>query len=406
MKKYNTVKAYFETVLCNFPTEKCEINLNLDHIEITATYEDENYIGFEGKSTTTEGGCKHCGQVISMIKDYKTTCTTISKYNSKNVLLMLTKTMYYCRDCNKSTTEKLLDVTGNQQKTNGFIANMISCLKETATYSMIARMHKVSTSNLIRHFDKAELRETQVDPRNVRNLAVDEVRFIKLENANYQFVLMDNDSRKVIAILETRQQSFVKEHISGMFERLDTITQDLWAPYRSIARSCYPGAKVIADPFHVVRQFMWAFARTRIALAKEQGVKTNRHWKLLTKRYSELDERGKEKLMILLESNPELMAAHTAKELALEMYSCKDKALYVELLEIFKNYIDEHNLDEFQVAYKSVINWHDEILNMIESEYSNGAIERVNRVIKQSKNIAFGFLNLTRATKLIQYRIN
>ncbi|NLY09604.1 MAG: hypothetical protein GXZ11_06935 [Tissierellia bacterium] len=45
--------------------------------------------------------------------------------------------------------------------------------------------------------------------------------------------------------------------------------------------------------------------------------------------------------MILLEANPELMAAHTAKELALEMYSCKDKTLYVELLEIFKNYIDE-----------------------------------------------------------------
>ena len=341
-----------------------------------------------------------------MIKDYKSSCTTIGKYNSKNVILRLVKTMYYCSDCQASTTERLLDVTGNQQKTDGFLKSMIGSLKETVTYSTIARMYKVSVSNVILHFDKAELRENQVDPRSVRNLAIDEVRFIKLKNANYQCVLMDADSRKVIAILETRQQNIVKEYLSKMFTRLDTITQDLWNPYRSIGRSCFPEAKIIADPFHVVRQFMWAFSRTRIALAKEQGLQTNKNWKLLTKRYSKLDERGQEKVTALLEVNPQLMAAHTAKELALEMFSCKDKALYVELLKIFKDFIDENNLVEFQTAYKSAMNWHDEILNMLESSYSNGAIERTNRVIKQSKNIAFGFLNLFRATKLVQYRMN
>lgn len=406
MRNYNTARTYFETVLCNHPTEDCEIVPTLKDIRITASYEDENYIGFDGISTSKEGGCKHCGQYISMIKDYKSSCTTIGKYNSKNVILRLVKTMYYCSDCQASTTERLLDVTGNQQKTDGFLKSMIGSLKETVTYSTIARMYKVSVSNVILHFDKAELRENQVDPRSVRNLAIDEVRFIKLKNANYQCVLMDADSRKVIAILETRQQNIVKEHLSKMFTRLDTITQDLWNPYRSIGRSCFPEAKIIADPFHVVRQFMWAFSRTRIALAKEQGLQTNKNWKLLTKRYSKLDERGQKKVTALLEVNPQLMAAHTAKELALEMFSCKDKALYVELLKIFKDFIDENNLVEFQTAYKSAMNWHGEILNMLESSYSNGAIERTNRVIKQSKNIAFGFLNLFRATKLVQYRMN
>ncbi len=406
MRNYNTVRTYFETILCHHQTENCEIVPTLNQIKITATYEDDNYIGFDGISTSKEGGCKHCGQVISKIKSYKTSCTTIAKYNSKNIVLRLKKTMYYCSDCNASTTERLLDTMGNQQKTNGFLKSMIGSLKETVTYSTIARMYKVSISNVIRHFDKAELRENQIDPRTVRNLAIDEVRFIKLKHANYQCVLMDADSRKVITILETRQQSFVKEQVSSMFTRLDTITQDLWSPYRSIARSCFPEAKVIADPFHVVRQFMWAFSRTRIALAKEQKVQTNKHWKLLTKRYSKLDERGKEKLIALLDDNPPLMAAHVAKELALDMYSCKDKELYIELLEIFKEFIDENNLVEFKIAYKSAMNWHGEILNMLDSDYSNGAIERTNRVIKQSKNIAFGFINLSRATKLVQYRMN
>jgi len=406
MRNYNTVKVHFETVLCKHPTDNCEIVLSINQIKILATYEDENYIGFEGKSTSKEGVCKHCGQVIKKIKDHKTTCTTIGKYNSKNIILKLTKTLYYCSDCDSSTTERLLDVTGNQQKTDSFLKSMLSSLKEMVTFSAIARMYKVSVSNVIRHFDQAEFVENQVNPSTVRNLSIDEVRFIKLKHANYQCVLMDADTRQIITILETRQKKFVKKHVSSMFKTLDTITQDLWSPYRSIAHSCFPEAKVIADPFHVVRQFMWAFSRTRVALAKEHGVKTSRNWRLLTKRYSRLDKRGKEKVALLLENNPALMAAHVAKELALEMFSCKDKNLYIKLLQNFKDFIDENTLDEFQIAYKSAKNWHNEILNMLDSDYSNGAIERANRVIKQSKNIAFGFLNLTRATKLVQYRIN
>ena len=406
MKKYNTVKTYFETILSNHPTENCEVSLNLDQIDITATYEDENYIGFDGISTSEEGCCKHCGQVISMVKDYKTSCTTIARYNAKNIVLRLLKTMYYCPDCKASTTERLLDVKGSQQKTEGFLKSMIKSLKETVTYSAVSRIYKVSISNVIRHFDKAELRETWVDPRGVRNLSIDEVRFIKLKHANYQCVLMDADTRKVIAILWTRQQNIVKEEVSAMFPRLDTITQDLWSPYRSMARSCFPDAKVIADPFHVVRQFMWAYSRTRVALAKQQGLQTNKCWKLLTKRYGSLDQRGRDKVDLLLEDNLPLKLAYEAKELALAMFSCKDKSLYVELLEIFKDFIDEHRLDEFQTAYTSAKNWHGEILNMFDYDYSNGAIERTNRVIKQSKNIAFGFLNLPRATKLVQYRMN
>ena len=60
---------------------------------------------------------------------------------------------------------------------------------------------------------------------------------------------------------------------------------------------------------------------------------------------------------------------------------------------MFKDFIDEHHLNEFLTAYNSVKNWHREILNMFYYDYSNGAIERTNRVINQSKNIAFGFLN-------------
>ncbi len=72
MRNYNVVRTYFETILCCHPTDNCEIAPTLAQIEITTAYEDENYICLDRISTSNEGGCGHCGQVISKIKDYKT----------------------------------------------------------------------------------------------------------------------------------------------------------------------------------------------------------------------------------------------------------------------------------------------------------------------------------------------
>lgn len=406
MKNYSTVKNHFEENLIKFPTINHEIVLNRKNICIQSVYEDDNYIGFYGVSQSKEGYCKKCGQVLYKIKQYKTTYTTFAKYNSKNIVLKLKKKMYYCNDCNSSTIEKLLDAHDNAQKTISFINSMLLALKEQITYSAIARSFKVSISNVIAHFDKSNPIEVQIDPKSVRNLSIDEVRFVKVLYSNYQCVLMDSDNKKVIDVIWTRHQSVLKDTVSCMFTRLNTITQDLWKPYKTVANNCFPEARIIADPFHVVRQFTWAFSRTRVSIAKNEGVKTNKHWKLLTMRYSKLSVSGKKKLDEILQKNEKLALAHTAKELALEMFSCKDKSLYLILLEIFKKFIDDNELIEFQTAYKSVENWHLEICNMFDYNYSNGAIERVNRTIKQSKNLAFGFKNLARATKLIQYRVN
>jgi transposase len=67
-------------------------------------------------------------------------------------------------------------------------------------------------------------------------------------------------------------------------------------------------------------------------------------------------------------------------------------------------YIKAHQLTEFYFIETTLINWHTVIINMYNSTYSNGSIERINRTIKQAKNIAFGFKNLARATDLIKLR--
>ncbi len=406
MMNYNTVKAYFESILIKNPTDKCEIAYNNEQVQIEETYEDKNYIGFAGRSVTRECTCRKCDQIITRFKQYKTSYTTIARVNSKNVILKLKSKMYYCSDCNSCTTERLLDRSGRNQKTDAFIDSMLGNLKETVSYSTVARMHKISVTNLILHFDKASLVETLIDRTKVRNLSVDEVRFAKQKYSNYQFVIMDADTKQILDILRTRQARDVEDFLKQNYNEIKTFTQDLWKPYKTAANKIFSDVKVITDRFHVVRQFMWAFSRTRIKLAKEQKQRTCRHWKILTKTRERLDDKGLSRLDQLLSENSSLRAAHEAKEMALKLFRCKDRSAYLNLLPKFKQFIDDAELVEFQKAYKSIVNWHDEILNMFDYPYSNGAMERANRTIKQSKNIAFGFRNLNRSTRLIQYRLN
>lgn len=385
MKNYNTVKAYFESTLIHHGTTQCEISLNLENVQILTTYQDKDFIGFHGVSTTTEGGCRKCGQVIKRFKQHKVSYTTMARYNNQNVVLKLHQKMYHCPDCNSSTTERLLKKTGKNQKADQFIQSMVDCLKETISYSAIARLHKVSATNLIRHFDKTNIPACEVERKDCRNISVDEVRFIKHKHANYQFVIMDSDTNQVLDILKSRQFSDIKEYLRTHYTGIQTFTQDLWKPYRTAAYSLFPGVRVIADRFHVVRQFMWAFSRSRIALAKQQNKQTCRYWKILTKTEQRLDGKGKIRLETLLAEDPHLRVAHQAKEMALGLFRCRDSQSYLDLLPAFKKLIDQEGLHEFQKAYKSLLNWHQEIINMFDHPYSNGAMERTNRVIKQSK---------------------
>lgn len=408
MANYSTVKSYFESTLIHFPIAQTDFTPTLTDARITGIFQDENYIGFEAVSTSTEGACRHCGQVLTRFKQYRANYLTLARQNAHKVVLKLHKKMYRCPDCKASTTEQpIKDRTGHRQSTDSCIRSMVGCLKENLSYSGVARLYRTSPTTVIRAFDRAELSQTQVDRQSVRNLSVDETRFIhKRGSANYQFVIIDSDRKQVLDILPSRHYREVEAHLKSHYQDIKTFTQDLWRPYQRAACKLFEGVKVVADCFHVVRQFMWAFSRTRVALAKEHHQKTCRHWRILTKAKDKLDERGKVRLEEILAQDERLRQAHQVKEMALSLFRSKDSGAYLKALPAFEELIERYGLTEFKKALKSIRNWHEEILNMFDYDYSNGAAERINRTIKQAKNIAFGFGNLARATRLVQYRVN
>lgn len=225
--------------------------------------------------------------------------------------------------------------------------------------------------------------------------------------SKYQFVVSNLDNNEVLAVLPSRDKKQVEKFLADNFSNIEIYSQDLWRPYKSAVLKTFSDAKVVADRFHVVRQFIWAFSRERIKIQKETGKKTGKNWRLLTKAKDKLDEKGIRKLESILEKNPTLKIAYTIKEKAIKSLR-KNNANYIEDIENLGKYIKKYEkmFPEFKKAYKTLINWKAEIYNMFIHDCSNGSQERINRSIKQYKNIAFGFANLQRASKLIYYRLN
>ena len=366
------------------------------------SYESEDYVAFEAATNSESTLCRCCGSITSNIKDKRITYPIIGTINDKPVLLKLHKKIYHCYECNTNTSEKIKGIERYAHKANEFIKMLLKSINDN-TYSAVARRYKISCTNVILHFDKYRHNMPAIDVSKVENIGIDEVRFIP-SVGNYQCVIYDHDKGNIIDILENRYLLTVTERLY-QFNNLKSITQDFWDTYRRAAQKSCNNINIIADKFHLARFVTWAFNRTRVRIQKETNLKLGKKWKLQTKSRKNLSKLSKRKLDMILSQNEELNKAYQAKEFFFSILKSRNSEEYLMRIDEWITFIKRHQLDKFYPIMITLKNWNKEIINMFDSKLSNGAIERANRTIKQAKNNAYGFKNLSRATDLIKMRI-
>ena len=251
----------------------------------------------------------------------------------------------------------------------------------------------------------------------VTALGLDEVLFARLgkwRTQHWSTQLVDVRRGQLLDVVPGRNAAgpcaWLAERGERWCDRVEFATLDLSGPYRRVFDTMTPDAIQGADPFHLVKLANQKLDEVRRRVQNEtmghRGHKNDplyRCRRLLTKADERLDERGRTKLMGLLEAGDprgEVRMAWHAKEVVRGLYEHHDPDLALEFVtRLGKDLQDRSCPPEVRQLGRTIVRWRHQIAAWHQAHVSNGPTEAVNNLLKRVKRAAFGF------TSFRNYRI-
>jgi transposase len=341
--------------------------------------------------------CPRCGENTSKVHDYRIQPIKDIPAFGEATVIYLNKRRHICHSCGKKFYENVPFLPKYHRMTNRLAAYVISSLKGVHSIKSIAEATNISQPTAARIFDHVGYSNNELP----RVLSLDEFRG-NAGGEKFQCIVTDPEHKKVLDILPNRRI----EDLSGYFlkyknrKKVEYVVIDMSGPYRSLAKSLFPHAKIVADRYHVVRQVIWAFENVR----KDEQLKFHdvrrryfkRSRKLLLKKPENLTEDESAQVEAMLNISDRLRQAYRMKNEFHKLKNCKSRDEVKKQLGIWNMMAIGYDLPEFQACTKTFMNWQDEVLNSFEYPFSNGYTEGVNNKIKVIKRNAFGIKNFNR----------
>ncbi|HHW47869.1 MAG TPA: ISL3 family transposase [Clostridiaceae bacterium] len=341
--------------------------------------------------------CPRCGERTSKVHDYRKQRIKDIPLFGEITVIYLRKRRHICPKCGKRFYETVSFLPRYYRITNRLAAYVIQSLKEVGSMKSVSKLVHLSPPTVARIFDHVEYSNTSLP----RVISIDEFRG-NAGGEKFQCSVTDPEHRKVIDILPNRKTEDIARYFLGYKDRkvVQHVVMDMSEPFRSLAKSLFPRAKIIADRYHVVRQVIWAFENVRKAEqvkfydSRRKYFKRNR--RVLLKRPENLTEEETDQIASMLKISEKLRQAYFLKNEFHKLMECKSREEARKQLGIWNMMAAGYNLPEFQACTKTFINWSEEILNSFEYHFSNGYTEGVHNKIKVMKRNAFGIRDFKR----------
>jgi transposase len=243
----------------------------------------------------------------------------------------------------------------------------------------------------------------------VEALGVDEVLFARLgrwRTQAWSTSIVDVARGQLLDVIEGRSAAGLCEWLASMpaawRDAICWAVLDLSGPWRLAFDTMLPDATQVADPFHLVKLANQRLDEVRRRVQNEtlghRGRKDDplyRSRRLLTKADERLDDKGRTKLLGLLEAGDprgEVRMAWHAKETVRGIYDIDDPALAAEFVaRLGHDLQDDSCPPEVRQLGRTIVRWADQIAAWHHARVTNGPTEAINNLIKRVKRVAFGF---------------
>lgn len=341
--------------------------------------------------------CPNCGEMTSKVHDYRTQIIKDIPAHGQYVYLHLKKRRHVCKSCKKRFYEQVSFLPKYHRMTSRFYAYIINQLREVYSYASVARQNNISGATVSRIFDNIKYPK----PRLPKVLSIDEFKG-NAEGEKFQCILTNPDKQEVLDILPKRRLDDLCGYFGEYVGRKDVkyVVMDMSTLFKSMAKSCFPKARIVTDKYHVVRQVTWALEAVRKSEQKKFSKDRRKYFKrsrhLLNKHSSKLTTDEQNQLTVMLSASQRLRIAYLIKTNFERFMSCKSKEVARKELSKWIVLTQSYKMPEFDNCCKAFINWSNEILEMFGCTYSNGYTEGMNNKIKVVKRNAYGVRNFER----------
>lgn len=346
--------------------------------------------------------CPRCGTHTSKVHDYRIQRVKDIPSFGLNTILHIRKRRHVCPYCNKKFYENIEFLPRYQHTTNRLWAYTLSLLSQPRSMSNIADHIGLSAVSVARILDVASHCLTNLP----EVLAIDEFRG-NSGGEKFQTILTNPKKHTVLDILPTRKQEDLCSYFSRFNNRNNVkyVVMDMSSNFRSMAKSCFPRATIIADKYHVVRQVTWAFENVRKQVQKSFGKGRRKYFKrsrrLLLMAPDKLTPSQLEEVSRMLSLSKELALAYHLKNEFYRFMKSKDRINAKKSLSNWYLLVGVSNIDAFNKCISTFSNWQEEILNAFDTGLTNGYTEGCNNKIKVIKRNAYGMRNFVRFRKRI-----
>ena len=233
----------------------------------------------------------------------------------------------------------------------------------------------------------------------VRSLGLDEVLFVKQGDRHHQHFstsIVDVERGQLLDVVPDRSAA---QPVAWLAHQSDEwraavrfATLDLSGTYKSVFDAMVPDATQVADPFHVVRHANDQLDKCRRRVQNEtMGHRGRKHdplyrsRRLLTRADERLDDKGREKLLGLLEAGDprgEVRMAWHAKETVRSIYEHTDEQTALEFTERLGHDLQDESCPlEVRSLGRTLLKWKDQICAWHRAQVSNGPTEAANNLI-------------------------
>ena len=349
-------------------------------------------IGFVCEKRSSFEVCPKCATKSFSIYDRRAVKIKDEPIRGKGVFLKIIKRRFICKPCKKPFTEPVSGISKGYRSTARFRRSLNWAAEKFSNLKDVCKAYRSSPATVYKAvYSELDLRRRKHSYPLPKHLGIDEhsLRKPKYKETVYASIFVDHIHKRVYDLCEGRSLEDLNTLELKGKENVEAVSIDMSPVYKSFVKSNFPTARIVSDPFHVIRLFNKLLNYHRKKLTGDD--RKNPIRKLLLRNRENLKDYERRAMDKWLDVNLDIKDIYNFKEAMRRVYRMKGlrkaKIAFLKLI----GRMEKSGLKRVSTLCRTIKIWREEILNYHRVKITNGRTEGFNRKAKLLQRAAYGY---------------